>query len=1526
MSLNNTYYTEDVNSIVSVDFSVLTNKDVKKYSAVSKDPFGINIAESYDNYEPKKGGLVDLRLGTCDPYLNCTTCGLNHIECPGHFGHTELAEPVYHFGFLNNLKTILQCICFKCTSILIEKDEKLLNRILNKKEKFRLKEVRELCKNSNYCYHCGTPVPSVTKEVKESTASVNIVIEREVGSVTIDEKTGVTTDAKKKIRDILSPRKCYNILRNLSDEDVFLLGFNPKVSRPEDLVCVRFPIPPVIIRPTSKIDFMASSTMEDSLTLKIADIIGWNSRIRTQSERAMIGTDLSSFNENMHSLLQYHCVTYFDNETLKLPKADFKASNKPIKSISERIKGKTGRVRSNLMGKRVNFSARSVITSDPYINIDEVGVPKRVAMDLTIPEEVTPQNIKRLSILVKRGRENYPGANYVHKINFIDGKQINQRLDLKYRKKDIKLTYGDVVDRHIVNGDYVLFNRQPTLHKPSMMGHKIQVINSDNTDAFRMNVSVTQPYNADFDGDEMNIHLAQSIQARNELERIANVKYNIIGARDSNPIIGCLQDALLGAYVLSLPNKTIDYHTCCNILTGTTSEFKYNLPKDKEISTKDLFSMIIPKGINVLRKKDNGDISFQIKSGKLLKGTLNKSTLSSTKNSIIHYIWDKYGADKTRRFIDDAQRLVLEYLMYEGVSIGAKDIFINKEVTDKVFSMAESSILEAKHYITKMENDDNDISSSIIEDSILDKMNPVGANIGSYLQKNLTNENNFLKMVSGYAGSKGKPLNIFQTMGMYGQIVVNKSRPKKNIQKRSLPYFHRDDDTPIARGFIFNNLVKGLNGHEFFFTTATGREGLIDTAIKTATTGYIQRRLIKGLEDLSVKYDGTIRTANNQMIQYIYGENGINQLTQTDIKINLINYTNEEIQNNLGFDKKQISSLDSAYKRPSSLGSVKKFNDKFVDMLINLRDDLRYIQTKARLDYKTLNDQFMLPVNLYRITQDYISNNSEKVTLSKRVGKHGSKDCLSPEYIIESINSIITNLNNKLIIFSNKESVLLRKDETDLKTIFRISLIEYLAPVKIIFDYNLGKEEFDNLINEIENNYVRSLVEPGEMVGIIAAQSVGEPTTQMSLDTKHSAGKSGALSTALVGVPRIQELLSYSKQIKTPIMIIYLDEENRYEKNKVNRISSFLKHLTIRELINTAEIYYQVDTDNELDKVLEEDKVSSPFFINNQKTELINLPFVFRFKMNLEKMLDKETTLLDIKTRFMSYWYNNSQNSKSMKKLERDIFTKVNRLAILSSSESNNEHIIHIRFSMNNFDYLILMDFINLILDQISLKGMDNINGISLVEDRKIDFDKKDGSYQINKEHIIVTEGINISHLKKFRGIDFSRTYCNDIHTTLKFYGIEAARSVLMNELRNTFAAAGIDNINHNHLAVLIDFMTANGEVTSIDRHGLGKLDVDPLAKCSFEKTMDHLVQAAVFNETDRMKSVSSKIMLGQVIPGGTGSFGISLDTDKLVNSEYTTDEVNKYGEFISLEAEPVIGDILKFGINETNFFIPVIQ
>ena len=1499
MSADSKYYSEDVKNIKKIKFSVFTNTEIKKYSAVKDDPFGINLDDSYDNYEPKKGGLVDLRLGTCDIYLRCTTCGLNSLECPGHFGHTELAEPVFHYGFLAHLKNILHCVCLKCSNLLIERSDTNLKTILAKSSQERFKENKDTAKNVSYCPTCGAPVPKIRKEVKESAGSIRIILEREVRASLIDEATGTIQELKKKIKEYLTPRQCYNIFRNISDTDCYILGFNPKESRPEDLIIHRFPIPPVIIRPTAKIDFLASSTMEDSLTLKIADIVRSNIRVRNQIEKEVAGKEITTYSQEIHTLLQYHVATYYDNESASLPRSEFKTGGKPTKSISERIKSKSGRVRANLMGKRVDFSARSVITSDPYISIDQVGVPLKVAMNLTIPEEVTPFNIKKLTSLVKNGSDLYPGANFVFRKNYIDGKSINQKIDLKYRKKDIKLSYGDVVERHIVNGDYVLFNRQPTLHKPSMMGHRIHVLKRDDTNTFRMNVSVTKPYNADFDGDEMNIHLGQSIQARNELARIANVKLQIIGAKNSEPIIGCVQDAVSGAYLMTTTGIKLNYDEAADILCNTTSNTKTALTKKEQYSGGKVFSHIIPNGINSSKKKGT-DTFFQIKNGNLIKGILDKSQLSTKKNSIIHYVWDKYGPTMTQNFIDDSQKLILNYLMLVGLTVSFGDAIISSKVGKQLREIINTKVLSIKHQITRYENDNDDLSTDIIEDSLSGELGIINTDLGNIIMKALDDTNNLKRIIK--SGAKGSSLNVGQIMGCIGQVAIEGSRIKKKVTGRTIPYFHRGDDTPKARGFVKSNLVDGLEGHEFFFHTMGGREGLIDTAIKTAQTGYISRKLIKGLEDLTVKYDGTVRTASGTVIQYVYGENGINQLTQTHLKLNLINYTNKEVENIFGFDKQQMIKVQKKFKKLD----IKKINQSYIKKMILLRNELRKITFMYSLNYKIIEDVFMLPVNLHRITQDY------------SFGKTNLE--LSPQDVIDGIEDILNDYKYRLIVGIKKnETGLIKQDERDLKYLFNISLHEYLSPKKCIFEYGISKNKFKELCDEIKLSFMKSLVEPGEMVGIIAAQSLGEPTTQMTLNTKHFSGVASK-GSANMGVDRINELLSYSKSIKTPQMKIYFNDDINTNKSVVNSISSYFKHLTIGELIDSAEILYDVHGNDELSEELVRDDVKNPFFINNQKTDIKLIPLVFRFKMSIERMMDKDTTMLDIKTKFITYWYNNFSNLKNVKKGIKDIITKVGRLGIFS----NNDNIIHIRFNMSFFNYTILTNFLKIVLNDITLKGINNVNDIYTDYERRIIFNQESGESVVEKEYVVSTSGINFKELNKIKGINRVRTKCNDVYTTLKMYGIEAARIILFNELRNTYIVGGGGFINHNHLALLVDFMTHTGGITSIDRHGFSKLkDLDPMSKASFEKTVDHFLNAAIFNQQDNLNSISSRIMIGRVISGGTGCFDLLIDIDILENSEYTKYETGGRLTFVPLEKDPLLIDIMKYGITETDFFIP---
>jgi DNA-directed RNA polymerase II subunit RPB1 len=569
---------------------------------------------------------------------------------------------------------------------------------------------------------------------------------------------------------------------------------------------------------------------------------------------------------------------------------------------------------------------------------------------------------------------------------------------------------------------------------------------------------------------------------------------------------------------------------------------------------------------------------------------------------------------------------------------------------------------------------------------------------------------------------------------------------------------------------------------------------------------------------------------------------------------------------------------------------------------------MREIQMKSLINYKVLEEKFVSPVNLFRITQDY-SNKKEHIELK-------------PQDIEDAIEKFLSDYDNRLITPLKPEDKYMKQDDRNLKFLLEVALNEYLAPVKCIFEYGLNKKEFDKMMHEIKMSFTKAIIEPGEMVGIIAAQSVGEPTSQMTLNTKHFAGVAKG-GSANMGVSRIQELLHFSKNIKTPQMVIYFKDQWANDRSALNKVVSYFKHLSIRQLVSSAEVFYDVGTNDALSKKIKADNVSSPFFVNNQKAEISSLPFVFRIKFDIEKLLDKETTLLDIKTKFISHWYKNYTNLKNLKKNEKEVVSRISRCAILSNTATDKEQIIHIRFSMSSFNYNIITEFLRMVFDDITLKGIENIAGLDVSQERVIKFDKNTGEVKAEKEYVVFTSGINFEKMRMMKGIDFTRTKCNDIATTLRLYGIEATRQILLHELSETYNAGG-SNINQNHLSLLIDQMCHLGEITSIDRHGLSKIDMDPIARASFEKTMDHFVNAALFNEKDQMKSVSTRIAVGRVIPGGTGAFDLLLDTKKLENSEYTENESGGRITFTPLEEEPLLQDIMKYQSGKVDFFVPV--
>ena len=1907
-------YTHDNKNVTidSIEFGILGNKEVLNMSVI-KDINGLSKPESYNNFEPVIGGLVDRRLGITDSHLECATCGHNTIKCPGHFGHISLAEPVYHVGYIPYIKKILSCICIKCSKLLVYKNEtEIENMLKNKSGKARFAEIRNLCKSVSYCqqinYGCGAPVPKIKVDIKKSTSAINIIAETNISTLSTDEKTGNITDSKKKIKQIITPEMCYSILKNISDIDCEIMGLDPKKTRPEMMILKQFPVPPVQVRPSAKADFLASATFEDDLTHKLADIINANVRIRKYKEKEGTDGKHSVFSTDTLYLLQYHVATFFDNDSVSLLKSE-QRNGKPVKSVSARLKTKEGRVRGNLMGKRVDFSSRTVIGPDPNLEINELGVPLKIAMNLTFPEVVTPYNIDRLTELVRNGRDKYPGANFVFPISSFTSEK-RYIIDLRYRKDNVILRFGDVVERHIINGDVVLFNRQPSLHKLSMMAHKIRVINNMNLSTFKLNLAVTSPYNADFDGDEMNMFVPQSIQTQIELDLIANVKRQIISPGTSAPIIGCVQDAVLGSYLFTAENNKISWRDIMNLMMYTSVD-DVKIIKNKNYSGNDVFSKIIPDKINMNTMTDAGKVS--IKNGELKEGQLSKKIIGSKKNSIIHLIWNEYGMEETKNFLDNCQRLINNWLLNNGFTISLGDTFIDNKLIDQIQDIVESKKLEINHLITEMENNPEVMDGDIFERSIAADLNAIGGTVNELVYNNLNDDNNFYVTIT--SGSKGSKINMGAIGGIVGQQNVEGKRIRKRVNNRTLYHFHQNDDSALARGFCQNSYLDGLSPYEFYFHTMAGREGLIDTAIKTADTGYIQRKLIKALEDILIKYDGTVRNSNNTIIQFLYGDNNINPANQIEHNLNIVNMNNKDILEKYKFTSDQLKSINKNIKTTFS----DKDNNKLYESMINIRDELRFIQRKATLNYITMNDKYMLPVDLNRII-----NNIKYTKLEK-----DTNVSLDPQYILDTLNNLLLSKNTRILCMSknqreNKDSLKF-KDEMDCKTLFKFSLFEYLSPKRCIIEYKLNKMKFDTIINNIISDYKNALVQPGEMVGVVAAQSIGEPATQMSIsyETKinliNSKGKvySGMIGefidrkinnnpnnvidlgnssyeakldedyyimtvnenektewskishvskhppngdlmkvltmsgreitatmshsflkrtenkivpiegyklrkgdripigkyipkhkniinkidiesvgvvkldnlfgcivgyylsentdllkdnmknyeeeflleylekvcgkdikhvpdysfnapleflsgiirglfdgngiinsntnvikleskskdlidqlslllnyfdittiksendlqishnysslflekigsnkeneinkiieyannnkkddidkipcltriinivnkklelecnnkldnesieryeiqkyinkieniarekqininnemrllrqavnsniiwdeitdikviknyqnnvydftvpntqtfitqdgiyvhntlntfhftgiaskgTGMLGVPRLRELLSFSKNPKMPRMSIYLKENLMENKAIANKIASYIKYTTIYDLSKKIEVYYDpLPFDNSFRK---KDNVVKDFkVLNATKTSCQNditlLPWLYRIELDKELMLEKNVTLLDIKSKFCTFWGQRLSDPKNLKKEDRLLIEKITQTSISTNYDNSETPIIHIRLDMNNFDFSTIIDFQNLVMNKFKLKGIDGISDINDINNERVIIFNENGDIEKKNQHIIYTDGINLKDIRYINGVDLTKTITSDVVQIYKLFGIEAARTALVKELRVVIESGG-NFANYQHIAILVDVMTNTGSLTSIDRHGINRLDTDPLSRASFEKTVEQLLTAAVFGEVDSMRSVSSRVMVGRVIKGGTGLCELMMDTDILENTEYM-EEYDKplVSTFTELSQNSIIKDTLKK--DDVDIFIP---
>jgi len=890
-----------IKKIDRIDFGLMSPEQIREMSVVK-----IERPDTYDeDGYPIESGLMDSRLGVIDPSLKCRTCGEKGGECQGHFGMIELARPVIHVGFGDDIHKILRSTCSECGRVLLDDDE--IEEYTEKMEELQeagesveelVKEVYKICKDKKtkeVCPHCGAEQEDIKIVKPIDIIEVRKQYDENGELMTEEDGTPITEDYD------LTASEVREKLQRIPDEDAYVLGVNPEVARPEWMVLTVLPVPPVTVRPSITLD--TGERSEDDLTHKLVDILRINQRLIENMDAGAPQLIV----EDLWKLLQYHVTTYFDNEASGVPPARHR-SGRPLKTLAQRLKGKEGRFRSNLSGKRVNFSARTVISPDPNISINEVGVPEMIAKEVTVPTYVNEWNIEELKEAILNGPNVHPGANYVKKT--INGKEMKVRVLDDNRELVVEnLEYGDVVMRHLKDGDIVLFNRQPSLHRMSMMAHEVRVLPYK---TFRLNLCVCPPYNADFDGDEMNMHVFQTDESRAEAKSLMRVQEHILSPRFGGPIIGAIHDHISGAYLLTRDGFTVSEDDAfqmirkSHLLNNEYVDKKHLKRKNRDWTGKELFSLLLPDDLNMnykaeicrkcetcLKEDCQYDAFVVIKDGQLTHGAIDEAAYGSFSGKILDTIVKEYGPSRAKEFLDRSTDLAICGIMKTGITTGTNDEEIPEEAIEVIDAHLDKAEQEVDKLIATYEEGllqplPGRSAEETLEMRIVQVLGEARDTAGEIAEGYLTmgkqsqdDSYDYVMAVENHSvvmartGARASMLNLAQITACVGQQSVRGGRITRGYLARPLPHFRKHELGARAKGFVHSSYKEGLDPVEFFFHAMGGREGLVDTAIRTAQSGYMQRRLVNALEDLNVRSDGLVTDNKGQVIQSVFGEEGI---------------------------------------------------------------------------------------------------------------------------------------------------------------------------------------------------------------------------------------------------------------------------------------------------------------------------------------------------------------------------------------------------------------------------------------------------------------------------------------------------------------------------------------------------------------------------------------------------------------------------------------------------------------------------
>lgn len=1393
---------------------------------VSQGVLEVSQRQLYDIENPinpraaVRHGALDPRLGISSKTGKCETCNLPLQNCMGHFGHVRLSLPAFHIGYLRFTQTILQDICKDCARVLLTEEErrtflKELRRpgLDNLRRTVILKQINAQCRKCKRCPYCDATNGQIRKlsviklahdkfvAFNKSTAAKKEPPESKlVYDASFKKAKETNADLEKHVKkamEDLNPLRVLNLFKMISPTDCELLGMDPTEGRPEMFIWQYVPAPPICIRPSVQQD---SSSTEDDLTAKLSEIIYLSGVIRAALDR---GQPIAAIMEQWE-YLQLQIAMYVNSDVPGLTQPGF---GKTVRGFCQRLKGKQGRFRGNLSGKRVDFSGRTVISPDPNLGIDQVAVPSLVAKNMTYPERVNAANIEAMRTAIRNGQTVWPGANGVQKKD--GGYKVNLKFgDRQKIAKDLQI--GDIVERHLVDGDIALFNRQPSLHKLSIMSHFVKV---RPWRTFRLNECVCGPYNADFDGDEMNLHIPQTEEARAEAMTLMGVKYNLATPKNGEPIIAATQDFITAAYLLSRKDNFYDRkaftYVCEMMLEGSGH---LDLPPPAIIKPaalwtgKQLFSLLIRpnKKSSVLVNLDAkckdytpspdmtpdmcpNDGWLVIRNSEVMCGVMDKSTVGAGKKDSIFYILLRdYGPEAAAGAMNRLAKLCARSLTNHGFSIGVGDVFPLNNLTSDKDHLVEVATEKCEDLIRtfkagKLEKAPGCNLEETLENAISGILSKVRGQAGDQCVQSLSSVN--APLIMAKSGSKGSTINVAQMVACVGQQIIGGSRVADGFQDRTLPHFRKGERRVPDKGFVRNSFYTGLRATEFLFHAISGREGLVDTAVKTAETGYMSRRLMKSLEDLSTGYDETVRTSSGGIVQFQFGADNLDPVDM------------EAAGKPVHFDRTwtHAEALTWNNEEPTLLPHEIIEVCRSMIEAEKLKYPRRRLTDGKALDY---DDDSNLSIDEHESARRFLREiDAYVVARAKKLSNARKEAGMNPD---------------------DGEGMEIDTREEDPISLARVERVAKVSATTL-----------KKFVRDCLEKYKKAHVEPGHAVGAVGAQSIGEPGTQMTLKTFHFAGVAGMSITQ--GVPRIKEIINASKTISTPVITCPLENKKQIEVAKV--VKARIEKTYISDIIQHIEDEWHPDQGV---LVLQIDMTAlAEMHLGIGLGDIAEAIFRHKkMKINRED-INLGSTYIEI------YVRNTWEDVSEQKRLQKN---GKSAAAIESASD------LHLR-----------VNYLRRALPTVAISGYPNASR-AVIQTSDIN------------EHTVLVEGYGFRECMTTEGVIGTQCRTNNVLEARDVLGVEAARTTIANEIAEVMGDMGIDP---RHMQLLADVMTYKGEVLGITRFGLQKMRDSVLQLASFEKTADHLFEAAAGMKTDKIEGVSECIIMGQTMTIGTGSFSM---------------------------------------------------